>query len=67
MSERDFCYWLQGFVEMTDAESINDEQWRAIKDHLKLVMNKTIQYRITRPDELVYSVGPITCGVGYDS
>lgn len=32
-----FCDWLQGFVELTETDSISDKQWLVIKDHLKLV------------------------------
>lgn len=40
MTPQDFTYWLQGFVEMTEADTISDAQWKMIKDHLKLTMNK---------------------------
>jgi len=39
-SPQDFCYWLQGFVELQDSDSISDKQWLVIKDHLKLVFDK---------------------------
>lgn len=39
-TSQDFCLWLQGFVELQDAESISDTQWLQIKDHLKLVFDK---------------------------
>lgn len=37
MNEKEFCYWLQGFFEMTDATSLTDEQVEMIKRHLALV------------------------------
>lgn len=40
MTPQDFTYWLQGFVEMTEADTISDVQWKMIKDHLKLTVNK---------------------------
>lgn len=41
MTEREFCYWLQGFFEMRpDAEPISGEQSKAIKEHLALVFTK---------------------------
>lgn len=46
MEPRDFCYWLQGFMEIQDIGSENDmegihpEQARIIRDHLKLVFDK---------------------------
>lgn len=40
MSPETFVYWLQGFVELTETDSISDKQWLVIKDHLKLVFDK---------------------------
>ncbi len=40
MTEKDFVFWLQGFVELTETDSISDKQWLVIKDHLKLVFDK---------------------------
>jgi hypothetical protein len=39
MKTQDFCYWLQGYVELT-GEQPSPEQWAAIKEHLALVFNK---------------------------
>ncbi len=42
----EFVYWLQGFVELQDSDSVSDKQWQIIKDHLKLVFDKkTPQYK----------------------
>lgn len=40
MKESDFVYWLQGFVELSDTDTISERQWLMIKDHLKLVFDK---------------------------
>jgi hypothetical protein len=40
MSSTNFCYWLQGFFEMTQAEELTPMQVEQIKDHLKLVFKK---------------------------
>ena len=40
MTPQDFTYWLQGFVEMTEADTISEAQWKMIKEHLKLTMIK---------------------------
>ena len=42
MNERDFVYWLKGFIELTGDSSPNFEQWQMIKDHLALVMTKVV-------------------------
>ena len=40
MESKDFCYWLQGFIETADPKSIDEKQTQIIKDHLKLVFTK---------------------------
>lgn len=39
MTPQEFCYWLQGFAELT-ADAPTPEQWSAIKDHLQLTFVK---------------------------
>lgn len=39
MTPQEFCYWLQGYAEMGGAAP-TEEQWKMIKEHLKLVFNK---------------------------
>lgn len=41
MEPRDFCYWLNGFIELNKTdEPPTDNQWKIIKEHLALVMTK---------------------------
>lgn len=40
MSPETFTYWLQGFVEIANTDTISEKQWQIIKDHLKLVFDK---------------------------
>lgn len=44
MTSRDFCYWLQGFFELSGAEArgLNGDQVAAIKGHLALVFKHEI-------------------------
>ena len=37
MTSRDFAYWLMGFFEVSQAESITVAQTQMIKKHLNLV------------------------------
>ena len=41
MTSRDFCYWLQGFFELSkeniEKDGLTGPQARMIRDHLKLV------------------------------
>lgn len=39
MNAVNFCYWLQGFAELTP-ETPTAEQWKSIKEHLALVFTK---------------------------
>ncbi len=42
MTSRDFCYWAQGFFEVSGAETITKEQTEIIKKHLALVFKHEI-------------------------
>lgn len=60
MDEKTFVYWLQGFVEIADSDTISEKQWLIIKDHLKLVFDKkapdrSIEFKpnITFPNQSV--------------
>ncbi len=37
MKSRDFCYWLQGFFELSEYKTITAEQAEVIKGHLTMV------------------------------
>ena len=37
MTSRDFAYWLQGFFEVSNAETMTKEQTEVVKKHLNLV------------------------------
>lgn len=44
MTPETFTYWLQGFVELSESNSVpNEKQWLMIKDHLKLVFYQRLQ------------------------
>lgn len=52
MSPEQFVYWLQGFFEMTDADSLSKKQVRMIKEHLGLVFMKlTPDYTLTTTND----------------
>jgi len=36
MNSRDFCFWLQGYFEISDAKTMTDEQVEVLKNHLRL-------------------------------
>lgn len=52
MTPEQFCYWLQGFVEINGPARTHPtpQEWVVIKDHLALVFKKeTPDYTISRP------------------
>lgn len=40
MNSEQFCFWLQGFFEMTDSKNLSEAQVKMIKEHLGLVFQK---------------------------
>ena len=41
MTPEQFCYWLQGFSELSgEGGAPSLEQWRMVQEHLALVFNK---------------------------
>lgn len=70
MTDKEFCYWLQGFVEL-GGEAPTKEQWDSIKEHLALVFTKVTTpypspnpYKVTDVKTAVppnYKWGDIIC------
>jgi hypothetical protein len=52
MTERDFCYWLQGLFEISDPKTLDEDQVSMIKEHLQLVFNKVTKSSLDICDEL---------------
>jgi len=42
MTPEAFCYWLQGFFELSDVETLSPKQVEAVKNHLNLVFEHVI-------------------------
>ena len=42
MTSRDFCFWLQGILEVTELDKFNERQTHIIKTHLSLVFKHEI-------------------------
>jgi hypothetical protein len=47
MTSNDFCYWLNGFFELSNGTTLTDEQVNIIRDHLNLVFKKETPYYYT--------------------
>lgn len=52
MKSVEFAYWLQGFLEITNPESISKEQTEIIKKHLALVFKHEIDPSYPNKEEL---------------
>lgn len=55
MTPQEFCYWLQGLLELSpDLKNLNEAQVKMIRDHLGYVfthLNPTLQQTITTYQE----------------
>lgn len=56
MSPDSFCYWLNGFFEISGQSELTPQQVQIIKDHLTLVFNKVTPFRYTKGIELDPSI-----------
>jgi len=43
MTPRDFCYWFQGFIELSRDGQLDGTQLELVKQHLQLVFTKETQ------------------------
>jgi len=50
MTSRDFTFWLQGFFEVSNVETISKVQVQIIKNHLNLVFKHDIDKQYTSGD-----------------
>lgn len=51
MKSRDFCYWLQGFFELSGSPSLDSNQVEAIRNHLNMVFAHEIDPSFGGPEE----------------
>ncbi len=51
MKTRDFCYWLQGYFEISKNKELNEEELKIIKNHLNLVFKHDIDTQYTDGDD----------------
>lgn len=42
MNTIDFCYWLQGYFEISNSDELSPEQVKIIKNHLNLTFRHEI-------------------------
>ena len=58
MTAEQFVYWLQGFMEVANPETISKSETQVIKDHLKLVFDKQTPDRLTNAPVSIPFVQP---------
>ena len=67
MTPENFVYWLQGFLEIEDPKTINEQQVQIIKDHVALVLKKETPNRFYLQNDnmpkITFSVPPQTDGL----
>lgn len=65
MTPENFCYWLQGYLEISDSKDLDSNQLDIVKDHLKLVFNKITPNRTDPYNE--HPIGfPTYVSTGYE-
>lgn len=50
MTPNQFCYWLQGWMELSDPKNITEEQFKEVKEHLDLVFYHETDSFVTESD-----------------
>lgn len=45
MTSEQFCYWLQGHIELNGNKPLDEDQMQILVDHLSTVFNKTTPHR----------------------
>ena len=51
MNETEFCYWLNGYFEISGATELDPEQVKMVKEHLALVFEKVTEEK-TSPKKM---------------
>jgi hypothetical protein len=50
MTPENFCYWLQGLLEIGNPEELSKNQIEIIQEHLDLTLNKSTPTHIKKLD-----------------
>ena len=56
MTSRDFCYWLQGYFEVSRNTSVDVQQTEAIKKHLAMVFKHEIDPSMPDPTGVLQQI-----------
>ena len=61
MTPEQFCYWLQGSLELTGQKTFDENQVEVIKDHLSMVLKKETIVSLDSLD--ISSSKPTICNI----
>ena len=62
-----FCYWLQGFFEISEPLNLTEKQLKVIKDHLSMVfVHKTITQDFKIPEPIITQAGGVGTATNLD-
>lgn len=53
MTSRDFCYWLQGLFELSEAKELGAEQTSKVRAHLAMVFKHEIDPSAGTPEHQI--------------
>lgn len=59
MNSRDFCYWLMGYMEITEKNqtvTLTSQQVQCIKNHLNLVFHHDIDKQYSEDQKLLQDI-----------
>jgi hypothetical protein len=55
MTPENFCYWLQGHLELSTDDYLSKDQLEVIKDHLNLVFKKETRHYIPKLGDIQFT------------
>lgn len=61
MNAEQFCYWFQGFLELTKGSQLEQDQIKVIKEHLELVFAKETKERVITANDMLNTKTFLTC------
>lgn len=70
MTKEQFAYWLHGYMELNQDNTLSKNQVKIIRDKLASAFKKensiTLQGRDTTPSHNVFDISPIPCKIGHN-
>jgi hypothetical protein len=67
MQSEQFCFWLMGFLEIAEPETLNSKQLQQVRNHLNLVFFHEIDPKLNKTPEIKTALDNIHKGkIPYD-